>query len=141
TGHAVAVEIGLLAPDATANADALQYLRGAAGRVAGTATKGTQTITFDGPIEIDRSLASAQTPLAALQRIDGAACDLTFTAAPQQLALRVDPRPWFDAVDFASLTDAGDGTFTWDAHTTFGTQLLQGVQTLQGAYAFTLAAR
>lgn len=143
TGHAVAAEIGLLPPDATASADALEFLHQDVGRVVGTAVKAGVTISFDGPIAIDRSLATAQTPLAALQRINGAGCDLRFTEAPQTVTLRVDPRPWFEQVEFGSLSAGPQvgGRFTWDSHTTFGSQLLQGVQSVQGVYRFSIGAR
>jgi len=145
TGVAVAVEMGLTPPDTSQPADASAILCPPPlnqttcpneGFVRGIAVKGADTVPFAGFVTIDVSQASPQKPAAALLRIIGSFEQaLTFTAAPQGLTLRVDPRPWFDATDFSLLltsTPGTDGNYTWDNKTTFHSQLLQGVQTLTG---------
>ena len=142
TGTAVAVEMGLLPPDASQSADDHAFLGQSEAYVRGTATQAGVTVPFAGFVTIDISQASPQKPAVALQRIIGSFTpSLTFTPSPQQLSLRVDPSPWFDTTDFSQLlgsTPDPDGNYTWDNKTTFHAQLLQGMQTLTG-YAFTLS--
>jgi hypothetical protein len=140
TGRAVAVEIDLFPPDATQPPSASSELGGKVGLVAGTATKGATTISFRGPITIDTNLVTPQTPLLDLERVKGAVVDVTFTAAPQAIELRVDPQPWFDQTDFAELlqsTPTG-GVYTWDVHSTFLKTLVQGVKSETRVYLFQL---
>jgi hypothetical protein len=143
TEHAVAVEIGLLAPDTTQPSALRAQLAGNVGLVAGTASKGSTTVPFSGPIAIDASQATTQHPLADLQRVRGAAVDLDFTAVPQALELRVDPTHWFDQVDFTELLQGtpSNGVFTWGLHSTFLNQLVQGVKQETGVYQFQLVPR
>ncbi len=130
TGHAVSVEIGLFPPDVTQAASALGPN---VGLVAGTATRGSVTVQFQGPISIDTNLVTPTTPLVALQRVKGASVDLDFTAAPQAIELRVDPTHWFDLVDFSQLSGG-----TWDVHSGFLNSLVQGVKRETDVYAFRL---
>jgi len=133
SGRAVSVEIDLFPPDSTQSSAVSSALGGNVGIVAGTATKGTATVQFSGPITIDTNLVTPTTPLVALQRIPGAAVDLQFTAAPQALELRVDPTHWFDLVDFSQVSNG-----TWDSHSIFLNLLVQGVKRETGVYSFTL---
>jgi hypothetical protein len=144
TGVAVAVEMGLTPPDTSQTAEVQALLGDAEAYVLGSATKAGVTVPFAGFVTIDISQASPQKPVAALQRIIGSfEQTLTFTAAPQQLSLRVDPGPWFDATDFSLLLTSppgADGNYTWDNKSTFHGELLQGIQTLTG-YNFTVQPR
>ncbi|HUJ57693.1 MAG TPA: hypothetical protein VLX92_04360 [Kofleriaceae bacterium] len=136
TGKAVSVEIGLFAPDSSnqlANPDAAETLGDGFAYVAGTATNGATTVPFQGEVVIDQSLVTPTEPLADLQRIRGASVDLTFTAAPQQLVLQVDPTHWFDQSDFSQIPSG-----TWTVDTTFAAQLLEGVKSETGIYNFEL---
>ncbi|HEX4454162.1 MAG TPA: hypothetical protein VH143_25035 [Kofleriaceae bacterium] len=136
TGSAVAVEIGLLAPDSTnlANPNASMLDSGFA-YVAGTAVDGATTVAFEGEVIVDPSLVTSTEPLADLQRIRGASVALSFTAAPETLELRVDPTHWFDQSDFSQIAAAGG---TWTVDTTFAAQLLEGVKGETGVYQFDL---
>jgi hypothetical protein len=141
TGAAVAVEIDLFPPDSTQTAAARAQIGSVNfGIVAGTASKGGTTVAFSGPLAIpalsDPSLQTTQKPLLAQERIAGAAVDLQFTAAPQTLALKVDPTHWFDSVDFSQLQNG-----TWDLHSAILNALVQGVQQESGVYGFSLAMR
>jgi hypothetical protein len=144
TGHAVSVEIGLRPPDATQSDDARTLLGQGFAYVSGTARKaGAADVAFAGPLVIVAVLPTSTTnpPLDQLQRVKGAAVDLTFSAAPQRLELRVDPSHWFDAVDFAPLLTAPttDGTHhTWKPNSVFQTQVLAGVRGEIGVYDFQL---
>jgi hypothetical protein len=142
TGTAVAVEMGLLPPDSSQSQEAQALLGQSEAYVRGIATRAGVTVPFAGFVTIDTSQASPQKPPVALQRIIGSfAPSLTFTATAQQLALRVDPGPWFDTTDFSQLlgsTPDSAGNYTWDSKTTFHAQLLQGMQTLTG-YSFALS--
>src|SRR6267143_1448669 len=80
TGHAVAVEIGLFPPDTTQPSSTRSELGGNFGLVAGTATKGSTTVAFSGPIAIDTSVLTPQNA-ALLQRVRGAAVDLDLSAS------------------------------------------------------------
>jgi len=143
TGVSVAVEIDLFPPDDTQPSSFRAQLGGNVGLVAGTATKGSTTLAFSGPITIDTNLVTPTTPLVALQRVRGAAVNLDFTALPQALVLRVDPIHWFDLVDFSILlqgTPSG-GVYTWDVHSTFLNSLVQGVKSESGVYQFELVPR
>jgi hypothetical protein len=153
TGTAVAVEMQLLPPDASQPSEAAAIICPPANFtqancpneafVQGTATKAGMTVPFAGFVNIDVSAATPQKPAEALQRVIGSfAPSLTFTAAPQQLSLRIDPRPWFDTADFATLLTSTptNGRYTWDNKSTFHSQLLQGIQTLTG-YNFALQPR
>ena len=142
SGRAVVAEIGLLPPDASSSdADRARFGQ-AFGLIAGRASKAGVEIPFAGVLAIDRSLATPQTPLAALQRVRSAAVDLEFTAAPQQLTMRVDPRLWFESVEFdqllAGAPDA-DGRYGWPLRGSFMTLLLQGVKAEEAVYRFALA--
>jgi len=141
TGTAVAVEIDLFPPDATQTTAARAQIGSVNfGIVAGTASKGGTTVSFSGPLAIpalsDPSLQTTQKPLLAQERIAGAAVDLQFTAAPQTLALKVDPTHWFDSVDFSKLQNG-----TWDIHSAILNALVQGVEQESGVYGFSLATR
>jgi hypothetical protein len=141
TGSAVAVEIGLLAPDANDQASDPSdsaTLGTAFGFASGVATMGSATVGFQGEITVDQSLVTATEPLAALQRIQGAAVDLTFAAAPQALVLQVDPTHWFDQSDFSEVTGGTWSIDTTGPAATFATQLLEGVKAESGVYQFSL---
>jgi len=154
TGTAIAVEIDLLAPDETQSRPVHALLGSNVGFVAGTATKGSTTVQFAGPIAINPNQATAQQPLPWFQRVNGAAVNLSFLGTPQALELRVDPTHWFDSVDFAQLLKGvpSDGTYTWNvsACTTsnqtpaqvgecaFLTALEQGIKADTGVYLFQL---
>jgi len=148
TGTSVAVEIDLFPPDATQSEANQQLLGGNIGVVAGTAVKGSVVVPFRGSIIINESLVTATNSLAALQRVNGAAVQLDFTAAQQQLTLRVDPTEWFESTDFSSLAAHASGTsesdagvYTWDETSTFLNQLDQGVKVQAGVYEFSLSPR
>lgn len=136
SGRAVSVEIDLFPPDDTQAASVRTLLGGNVGIVAGTATKGSATVQFNGPIAIDTNLVTPTTPLVALQRVRGATVDLQFTAQPQVLELRVDPTHWFDLVDFSQLTNG-----TWDVHSSFLNQLVQGAKRESDVYSFRVVPR
>ncbi len=143
TGEAVAVEIGLLSPDATNQAaqPANAELLGAGfGFVSGTAVMGATTVPFQGTIAVNTSLVTPTEPLADLERIKGAGVDLDFVATPQTLEMRIDPTHWFDQNDFSSLATgtAPPGGFTWAVATTFAAQLLEGVKAESAVYDFAL---
>ena len=141
TGRAVSVEIGLLPADQSQPAEARDRLAGDVGLIEGTATRAGVTVRFAGPIAIDASLATPQTPLASLTRIKGASADLSFSGGPQALELRVDPAGWFDGVDFGDLLlnpPRADGTYSWTVKSTFASALAQGVKRETGVYLFTL---
>ena len=97
--------------------------------------------TASGRVIIDQSLATDTVTLASLQRVAGAAADLTFATSDQRLTLQVDATHWFDQADFAALlgTTEVDGRYTWDQHSTFHNQLLQGLRSSSGVYSFSLA--
>jgi hypothetical protein len=133
TGTAVAVEIGLLPPDPT-NGSAADALGAGFGFVDGTATMGATTVAFTGQIAVNQSLVTATEPLADLERIKGAAVDIEFPAAPRTLVLRVDPTHWFDQSQFDEIPSG-----TWTVDSTFAAQLLQGVESEAGVYAFSLS--
>ena len=143
TGDAVAVEIGLLSPDSAnraaqpANAE---RLGDGFGFVSGTAVMGTTTVPFQGTLAVNTSLVTPTQPLADLQRIKGAGVDLHFRSAPATLELRVDPTHWFDQTDFSAIASgtAPPTGYTWTVNTAFAAQLLQGVKTESGVYAFDL---
>jgi hypothetical protein len=144
TGHSVAVEIDLLPPDATQAADIEAQLGTGEAYVQGTAVKGNTTVPFAGVAEVNLSLATPQTPPAALQRINGATVDLTFSPSGQQLVLRVDPSTWFDSADFASLlqgTPDGQGNYGWSVGSSFNSALLAGIKQTSGVYGFQLLPR
>lgn len=136
TGSAVSVEVGLTAPDSTnvANPNADMLDTGFA-YVEGTAVSGDTIVPFHGEVIVDQTLVTSTEPLADLQRIRGADVALTFTAAPQTLALRVDPTHWFDQSDFSQIAMTGG---TWTVDTTFAAQLLEGVKSETGVYQFDL---
>jgi hypothetical protein len=144
TGSAVACEIGLLAPDGPDQAaypDDAELLGAGFAYVSGTAVNGSATVPFEGHVVVDQSLVTTTEPLADLQRIRGAGVDLTFTSAPQQLELRVDPTHWFDQSEFSQIANGGaapDGGYTWTVDSTFGAQLLEGVKDEVGVYLFQL---
>ncbi len=140
TGKAVSVEIGLLPPDVTASSAASDLLGNGFAYVAGTATKDATSVPFAGLAIVDQSLATSTQPLAALQRIAGAAVDLQVTGGAQNLTMRIDPTHWFDQTDFGSLaaTPVIQGAHGWAEKSTFHAQLLQGIKSSSGVYAFTL---
>jgi hypothetical protein len=144
TGEAISVEIGLLAPDSTnrgADPTDAETLGGSFGVVAGTAVNGAMTVPFAGAIAVNQSLVTPTEPLADLERIRGAAVDLDFAAAPQTLELRIDPTHWFDQSDFSATATGAEpaGGFTWTVDSTFAAQVLDGVKSESGVYAFDLA--
>ena len=60
SGHAVAVEIGLFPPDTTQPSSTRSELGSNFGLVAGTATKGSTTVAFSGPVAVDTSVLTPQ---------------------------------------------------------------------------------
>ena len=142
TGRTVAVEIGLFPPDGTQPSSARTQLGGNFGLVAGTATKGSTTMAFSGPIAIDTSVLTPQNA-ALLQRVRGAAVDLDFTATPEALELRVNPTHWFDLVDFSALLQGtpSNGVYTWAVPGAFVNLLIQGVRRESDVYLFQLVPR
>ena len=154
TGTAIAVEIDLFAPDEAQSAPIHDLFGANVGFVAGTATKGSTTVQFAGPIVINPNQATAQQPLPWFQRVNGAAVNLTFVATPQALELRVDPTHWFDSVAFDQLLKGvpSNGAYTWDVSACtassqtpaqegqcgFLTALEQGVRADSGVYFFQL---
>ncbi|HTR52796.1 MAG TPA: hypothetical protein VMJ10_18910 [Kofleriaceae bacterium] len=143
TGHAVSVEIGLLPPDQTnqlADPCDAEIIGGGFAYITGSAVMGTTTVPFQGQIVVDNTLVTTTEPLADLQRIKGAGVDLTFTAAPSELDLRVDPSHWFDQTDFSQIATGAPpiGGYTWMTDSTFAAQLLQGVKTETDVYNFQL---
>jgi hypothetical protein len=141
TGTALTVEIGLLPPDGTESPDDRALLDGNQALVEGTAVQGATSVPFSGFVLIDASLATPQVPLQALQRVNGASADLTFTSSEQQLTMRVDPTHWFDRTDFSLLLAGApvDGVYTWTNKDTFHAQLLSGIQLTVGVYDFQLS--
>jgi hypothetical protein len=155
TGASLVCEVELFQPDQTQTAADRALLGTGIGYVAGTATDrtGATTVPFAGNIAISSNLVTQETPLVALQRVNGATAPLNFTAQTQAVELRVDPRPWFDSLDFSALlggTPVG-GRYTWDAgncssgganfdaaRCTFQNSLLAGVQSRSGVYQFAL---
>jgi hypothetical protein len=154
TGDSLVCEIDLFPPDPTASVGDRQLLgNNGIGYVAGTATKGATTVPFAGNIVINANLVTPQTPLVALQRVNGAAAVLSFTAQTQAVEVRVDPRGWFDSLDFTALlagTPVG-GNYTWNAancdqgsasfdgaRCAFQNSLVAGVQQRSGVYQFTV---
>jgi hypothetical protein len=146
-GTAVSVEIGLLTPDeSTQNSDPADSatIGSGFGYVAGTAVMGSTSVPFQGPIAVDQGLVTDTEPLADLERIRGAAVQLTFTGTPATLQLVVDPTHWFDQCDFSEIAlgppPVGAG-YTWATDgSTFADQLLQGVKGEQGVYNFSLSS-
>jgi hypothetical protein len=134
SGRAVSVEIDLFPPGKAEPPSC--HLPDEIGVVAGTAIKGSVQVNFSGSIAFDPCLATSANPPIAQQRVRGAAVDLQFTAQPQALELRVDPTHWFDLVDFSQLTNG-----TWDVHSTFLNQPIQGLQREAGVYSFRLVPR
>ena len=165
TNDSLACEIGLLPPDAHASASDRQLLSNGNSRcanfpapadcpfgyVAGTATMGTTTVPFAGPIAITPNLVTQQTPLVDLQRVKGAAAPLSFTEQTQAVEMRVDPSHWFDTANFSALLGGTPvaGVYTWSAgncvqggadfdsaRCAFQNALVAGVQRTSGVYSF-----
>jgi hypothetical protein len=165
TGDSLVCEIGLLPPDAYASASDRQLLSNGIpgcntfpapgtcpfGYVAGTATKGTTTVPFAGPIAISPNLVNQLNPLVALQRVNGATASLRFTEQTQAVEMRVDPTHWFDSVNFSALLGGTQlaGNYTWSAGNCvqgsadfdgarcgFQNALVAGVQQSDRVYAF-----
>jgi hypothetical protein len=132
TGAAVSVEIDLF-PQGKPEPPACGAVSDDVGIVAGVATKGTVQVNFSGSISFDPCGATPANPPIARQRVRGADVNLQFTAEPQALELRVDPTHWFDQVDFSQLTNG-----TWDVHSPFLNQLIQGVRQETDVYLFSL---
>jgi hypothetical protein len=144
-GTAVAVEIDLFTPNQENQCndptDSFTIGSVAFGYVAGTATMGSATVPFQGPVGVDQDLVTPTASLLALERIQGAAADLTFTSAPDTLQLVVDPTHWFDQCDFSQIAvgPPPTGGYSWPINgSTFADQLLQGAQTDNGVYNFSL---
>ena len=141
SGEAFTVDIGLLPPD-DRQSDADRGLLGSSqAYVEGTAIKGAATVPFAGFVQIDSSLATPQVPLQVLQRVSGASVDLTFVSSEQQLMMRVDPTHWFDRTDFGQLLSgqpSDAGVYTWTNTSSFHSNLLTGIKSLEGVYLFTL---
>jgi hypothetical protein len=141
TGSAVSCEIGLLAPDGpdqAADPQDAELLGAGFAYVSGTAISGSATVPFEGQVIVDQTLVTTTEPLADLQRIRGAGVALTFSSAPQQLELRVDPTHWFDQSEFSEIASGAepDGGYTWTTDTTFAAQLLEGVKGETDVYLF-----
>jgi hypothetical protein len=78
-------------------------LGGAAVRVAGTAHRDDQDVTFEGALVIDQALVAAGGSLDQARKVRGIPARLTL-AQGGVLRVRVDPRGWFDGADFRELT-------------------------------------
>jgi hypothetical protein len=152
TGDSLVVEIDLFPPDTHASASDRQLLGKNIGYVAGTASKGSVTVPFAGPMAINTTLVTPETPLVALERVNGASAALTFGPGTQAVEMRVDPGPWFDGVDFSALLGGTPvaGVYSWNAgncdrnnaaefdsaRCTFQNALVGGVQQKSGVYHF-----
>jgi hypothetical protein len=146
TGHAIAVEVQLLPPDAQQSDDSHATLQAGCAYVAGSATNGTTTVPFAGQVVIDNSIVPASTTLDVYERVRGASTDLVFTDAPQALVTRIDPSHWFDYVDFTPLgKDTAhvddQGRHGWVVQSLTNVHLVQGLKTETGVYQFTLEPR
>ena len=108
--HASAGEVWLTGGDVTAEDDATVILD-----VAGTAAKGGASFPFEGQLTIGKNRAVAPVdpsqpgtnPICKERIVSPIPVDL----APKnggELRLEIDPRGWFDNVDFARLDKAGD---------------------------------
>ena len=155
TSHYVEIDLlPLQSFSPASSADRQLFADGSTAYMAGTASKGSTTVPFAGSVVINTSVATPQQPLIALQRVNGALANLTFTPDTRMLELRVDPTQWFDAVDFANLlgsTPVG-GNYTWSpdncvqnsatfdaARCTFQFHLLtDGIKQTVGVYQFRL---
>ncbi len=149
-GPAVAVEIELFPPDSTiTDPDVGGPAKNATAYLAGVASMGVTQVPFEGWVIIDSSLASVDTPLPWIQRVNGAECDLNFVTSPSLLTLQVDPTTWFNGADFAQLlpaqsTDAGTadggpgGPYGWTVDSAFQAAVLNNIQATTGVYAFEL---
>jgi hypothetical protein len=152
TGEAISVEIDLFPPDLTQTLEDQTLLEQSTAFLSGTASQavdgGVLAIPFEGFVTINQSLATASNPLPALQRVNGADCDLSFTTAPSAVQLRVDPTHWFDGADFSSLLQQPDGgtststadggAYSWTIDSSFHAQVLNGIYSLTGVYNFQL---
>jgi len=141
SGEAFTVDIGLLPPDDQQSSADLAVLGKSQAYIEGTAVKGATTVLFAGFVQIDSSLATPQVPLQVLQRVSGASVDLTFVSSEQQLIMRVNPTHWFDRTDFGQLLSgepSDAGVYTWTITSSFHSNLLNGIKSLEGVYQFNL---
>jgi hypothetical protein len=140
-------EVWLAAPDAMA--DSIDDPNNAAiiATVAGTATKAGQTYPFTASVSIGQNrVIPPQNPALpganpiCLQRIVRPIC-LTPPVTPEagSLHVDVDPKGWFDDVDFALLGPAG-GAIPDDNTDANGRNFFQGIESSTGVYSFSFHA-
>ncbi|HTS80055.1 MAG TPA: hypothetical protein VMH40_05605 [Myxococcaceae bacterium] len=141
SGEAFTAYIGLLPPDERQSPGDQALLGNSVAYVEGTAVKGATTVPFTGFVTIDISQATPQLPPSVLQRVSGATVDLTFASSQQRLQLTVDATHWFDRTDFSLLLSgqpSDAGVYTWTDKDPFHGSLLNGIESVEGVYLFTL---
>lgn len=135
--HALSAEIWLLPQAPTGPVLA----GGVAAVVRGVAQKDGLSVPFLARLPLDESMAKGQTlqTLRAAQRVRA---DLDFSTIPDgaAVALRVDPRPWLQSVDFALLRERPleDGAHVAAPDDQLMRELLAGVRRSRDVYSLTL---
>ena len=138
--HAVTAEIWLGSGDINATSDDTVLLD-----IAGTAVKGAAHIPFEGTITIGKNRAippenvalPGGSPLCEQRIISPIPISLDLSDGGT-LDLSIEPRPWFDGVDFAKLTEQSPGHFQFgdDSASQPDINLYMGFRGNQGAYGF-----
>jgi hypothetical protein len=140
--HAVTGEVWLTG----GRIDALED-RTAIASVAGTATRGAESMRFEGTITIGRNRVNQQTdparpgakPLCAERIVTPIPIEITPTDGGS-LVVRVDPRVWFANVELAELEPVSPGSdlrvFPDDSSNQPATNLYGGLRAATGAYRF-----
>jgi hypothetical protein len=138
--HAVTAEIWLGSPDINAQSDDTVLLD-----VAGTARKGATSIFFEGTITIGKNRAippenaalPGGSPLCEQRIISPIPVSLDLDNGGT-LDLTIEPRPWFDGVDFGKLTQVAPGHYQFgdDGASQPDINLYMGFRGNQGAYGF-----
>jgi hypothetical protein len=134
-------EIWLTGGDVNATEDPTVILN-----VAGTAVQGAQTYPFTGAVTIGSNRKQAVTnpalpganPICHQRIVTPILVDITPTNGGT-LALQIDPRPMFSAVDFTTLTKISDAPLQYripDANIGAGQTLFKGMFASSGVYAF-----
>ena len=118
--------------------------------VEGTAVQGAQNYPFTAAVTIGSNRKQAVTnpampganPICHQRIVTPILVDLTPTSGGT-LALQIDPRPMFNAIDFTALTKVSDVPLHYqvpDANTGPGATLFKGMFASSGVYAFTWKA-